>query len=393
MSRTDQLGDLHRFRHHRARPASRGGALARAAGPGTQDRRNVTPASRAWVCPVAAHPRVRPALPALILAVATLAVLASCTAAPAPPVRSAPATHAPARPMAPAAASPVISSPFRRGLTAVVEPWRLPAALSREVVLADHRRLVVVGGLTAAGSSTAIVQIDPATGTAARAGELARPVHDAAGVTLGGRDLVFGGGTQASVAAVQEFGTGGSAVVVGRLPRPRSDLVAAVAGSTAYILAGYDGSTPDPAVLATTDGRHFTVVAGLPVPVRYPAVAVLGHDLYLFGGEHAGSATTAIQRVDTHARTAALVGHLPHPLAHATAVTLAGTVYLLGGVTGTSARTGIARYDPAGDSIVPAGRLPYPVSDAGAAVLDGTAYLLGGENPRPLATVVALHVR
>lgn len=347
------------------------------------------------------HARARPVIAGL-LATAILTVLTSCVGAPGSPARHGAVTRGPASPtLSPPSrhaavtrgpARSAASPPVGHDLTAVVEPWHLPGAVSREVVLVDHRRLVVAGGLAAAGSSTAIVRIDPGTGTASGSGKLARPVHDAAGVTLGGRHYVFGGGAQATVATVQEFGSDGSAVVVGRLPRPRSDLVAAVAGSTAYVLGGYDGATTDPAVLATTDGRHFAMVARLPVAVRYPAVAGLGHTLYLFGGEHAGSPTTAIQRVDIHTGTAALVGHLPHPLAHASALTLGGTVYLLGGVTATSADEGITRFNPTTDVVVPAGRLPYPVSDAGVAVLDGTAYLVGGENPHPLGTVIALHV-
>lgn len=373
------------------------------------------------------------------LAAAILTMLTSCTGAPGAPVKHAAATPPPAGPTASARAShgvatpsmptppaghgittgpagstpppsaghtPLTTGPARPSsssrvshdlrapeLGAVVEPWQLPHALAREVVLVDHRRLVVAGGLAAVGSTTAIVGIDPRTGAAIGAGELTRPVHDAAGVTLGSRHLVLGGGDQATVSTVQEFGSDGSTAVIGRLPRPRSDLVAAVVRSTAYVLAGYDGSATDPGVLATTDGRHFAMIASLPVTVRYPAIAVLGHDIYLFGGEHEGSATTAIQRIDTRTGRAALIGHLARPLAHASAVTLGGVAYLLGGMTGTSAVESIGRFDPAIETVVPAGRLPYPVSDAGVVALAGTAYLVGGENPHPLATVVALRTR
>ena len=113
-------------------------------------------------------------------------------------------------------------------------------------------------------------------------GHLTIPTHDAAGATLGGQTYVFGGGQQTSVATVQEItahqagAAHGTAAVAGQLPGPRSDLVAVTHAGTAYLLGGYDGAGYDATVLATRDGRRFTVAARLAVPVRYPAVAVLG---------------------------------------------------------------------------------------------------------------------
>src|SRR5206468_2196574 len=75
-------------------------------------------------------------------------------------------------------------------------PWKLRAPLSREVAVAGLRgRLLVLGGLTSGGASASgVFAVNPATGSVRAAGALARPLHDAAGVSLGGRDLIFGGG-------------------------------------------------------------------------------------------------------------------------------------------------------------------------------------------------------
>ena len=42
------------------------------------------------------------------------------------------------------------------------------------------------------------------------------------------------------------------------------------------LVGGYDGVTPSADVWETTDGVTFTVLARLPQPVRYPAVAAVG---------------------------------------------------------------------------------------------------------------------
>lgn len=75
--------------------------------------------------------------------------------------------------------------------------------------------------------------------------------------------LVFGGGSPVTVGTAEGFSGAGTARVTGSLPAPRSDAaavsiggVAYVAGGyVAYVAGGYDGSKPDAAVLATTDGR------------------------------------------------------------------------------------------------------------------------------------------
>ncbi|HLH45522.1 MAG TPA: PQQ-binding-like beta-propeller repeat protein [Acidimicrobiales bacterium] len=297
-------------------------------------------------------------------------------------------------------------------------PWKLAAPLSRMVVLpAGGHDLVLAGGLEVGGSSASgVYTLDTANGALHPSGSLAHAVHDGAGATIGERDYIFGGGSPATVATVQSFtpgGTGGSGTVTGALPAPRSDDVAVTVGSTAYVVGGYTGTQPDGAVLSTTDGSHFTTAAHLPVPVRYPAVAASGHDVYVFGGDAVGGAsagpTTAIQEVDTADGRARVVGHLPLPLEGATAATLDGHVYLGGGETptadaravttgagttqldgwataaassptaGLTAQGTIWAFQPQGDRLEVAGRLQVPVAYAGAAVVDGRLWLVGGE--------------
>ena len=271
--------------------------------------------------------------------------------------------------------------------------WQLAAPLSRAVALADGRQIVLAGGLTAAQTTaTGVFTLDPATGRLTSDGSLVEPVHDAAGAVLDGRLLVFGGGAAHSVAAVQQLVPAAVATLIGTLPQPRSDLVTATIGGTTYVLGGYTGTDAVSTVLATRDGRAFTTVARLPVSVRYPAVATVGGIIYLFGGEHDGVPTPAIQRIDPGTGIARVTGHLPTPLAHAAAFVLGGSIYLAGGRTGTAIDDAIWRFDPGGGQTAAAGTLPSPVADAASVTVAGVGYLIGGENPKPVATAVTLRL-
>jgi hypothetical protein len=288
-------------------------------------------------------------------------------------------------------------------------------------VLARGPDLLIAGGLGTRTASTAAVRVlNPVTGATARAGRLAAPTHDAAGVMLGGHALIFGGGQQASVATVQAI-SAGHATVTGRLPSPRSDLAAVTVDGTAYLLGGYDGARYATDVLATSNGRRFTVVARLPVPVRYPAVAALGRQIWVFGGQTPAGITSDIQRITLASTSAAstgqtavsssrasvaVAGHLPRPMTAGSAFALGGTLYVAGGQAAGPPGAGRASASPAARLVTSdlvlsyrpgqrgaqvAGTLPVPVANAGVATSGGTAFLVGGDNGiRQVPTVTRL---
>ncbi len=276
--------------------------------------------------------------------------------------------------------------------------WTLPAPVAREVVVKSGSHFTVVGGLTAAGTSTdAVVDVDPKSGAAQAAGALALGVHDAAGVRAGPRILVFGGGTgEAGTAEVQAVAASGTASTVGSLPGPRADSVAAHVGHATYLFSGANGDTILPDILRTTDGSTFTRVGTLPVPVRYPAVAVVGTAIYLFGGvsnSARGIDTPAVQRFDTKRGVVDTVAQLPASVSHASAVVLRGHVFVLGGYVENSRLSDqILRFDPATGVSTVVGALPTAVSDAAAVVVGGRGYLVGGQGAdrTPRATVTVL---
>jgi hypothetical protein len=287
-------------------------------------------------------------------------------------------------------------------------PWQLPAPTSREIVLPGHgSQVTILGGLTGSSSVNGVYALDTRNGGLRPIGSLHAGVHDAAAAVLAGRDVVFGGGTPNTVASLQSF----PSTQLGALPSPRSDAAAVSIGNTAYIVGGYTGSAPDPAVLSTTDGRTFQTVAQLPVPVRYPAVGSVGGKLYVFGGQalagaQKGSPVADVQEVDPAAHTARVIGQMPEPLQASAVAQLDGNLYLVGGDTttpqaqtpgmGSDLSSGVRfhaagsptmfttstiwAFQPATRRLLAAGRLQVPVSHAGVATLGGHAWLIGGES-------------
>ncbi|HVA07963.1 MAG TPA: PQQ-binding-like beta-propeller repeat protein [Acidimicrobiales bacterium] len=322
-------------------------------------------------------------------------------------------------------------------------PWRLAAPISRTVALpGPDGRVVILGGLTSSNTSVSgVFTLDTGSGHLNLIGNLAAGLHDASGAVLNRQDVLFGGGSPATVATVQGFPApqaSGTAVIAtatatGDLPRPRSDSSTTTIGRIAYIVGGYDGTNPDPAVLATRDGHTFTSVASLPTPVRYPAVASSGGLIYVFGGQaitglNAGVPVSAIQVVDPRHHTAKVIGHLPIPLDGATAVTIGTQIYVAGGEStvaqpavpgvgttqltppppganrgagansatlsaldaapATTTTSTIWAFDAQKHRMLTAGHLQVPISHSTSAVLGNTAWFVGGESSGSLVSTV-----
>ncbi len=291
-------------------------------------------------------------------------------------------------------------------LEAGVLSWQLPVAVSRPAVIPNGAGFTVLGGLAPSQASVASVySVDAATGAATPGGTLSAAVHDAAGTSLGTSTFVLGGGSPDTVATIQSIptpsaptATAGPGVttagtVAGKLPTPRSDLSVVTIGSgrstTAYVVGGYDGTTYQPAVLATTDGTRFTTVAQLTVPVRYAAVVAQGGLLYAFGGQIASpgvvaAATDAIQVIDPATHSSKVVAHLPQALYGASAFVIDGTIYVAGGqVPNGPTLTTIDAFVPATGKVLNAGLLPQAEAFGGYTTLGtgkrAVGYIVGGE--------------
>ncbi len=266
---------------------------------------------------------------------------------------------------------------------------------ARAVALTDGNVVFVLGGLDGSKQPTAtILRVDPATGLSATTGALLHSVHDAAGARIGISQVVFGGGAAGDTqsAVVQAYTPERNTKDIGMLPEPRSDQVAVSVGDRAYVLAGFNGKTFTPDVLATADGLNFDVVGKLAEPVRYPAAAVADGAIYVFGGVTGGVDTRSVQRFDPATRKTTVVGQLPQPWSHASAVTIGGAIYVLGGFANNTVTAQILRFDVKTHAVQPVGALPAPVSDAALVTIGDTSYLIGGQgsNRATLSSVVAI---
>jgi N-acetylneuraminic acid mutarotase len=233
--------------------------------------------------------------------------------------------------------------------------------------------------LTNAGATTSRTEVfDPIRGVVTPGAPLRIPVHDAAAGVIGTTALVVGGGASSSSDAIQSLNLATQSSVVGHLPQVRSDDSAAVLGTTLYVLGGYDGARELPGVLATNNGADFHQIGALPVTVRYGAACATPGALWMFGGEHNGTATSDVQRIDLSTGTGSLAGPLPHPLAHAACALLDGHLLLIGGTDGKTAQSTVYEISDTTGLVTAVGSLPERVTDMGVAVVGDVAFVVGG---------------
>jgi YVTN family beta-propeller protein len=270
---------------------------------------------------------------------------------------------------------------------------RLAAPLQDAATAVRRGQIVLLGGLSAADTSTNTIIHATATGTRAT-GALPGALHDAAAATLHGTVYLFGGGN--GITELDQIVRTPS-TVASRLPAPSSDQAAAAIGRTAYIVGGYTGTRWLDTIVAYSPGQGAHVVGRLPTPVRYAAVAAAAGRLIVAGGSQPnGNASRTIYVWKPGTRRARAVGSLPAPTTHAAGVTLDGTVYIVGGrgsgletptdrVVSIDPRTGRARI---------VGRLPRPTSDAGAASTASRILVFGGRTGGATTdTIVSLDPR
>src|SRR5665647_1392564 len=164
-------------------------------------------------------------LSSVFVVAASGVLLAGCASSavtsPAAVVSPAPGSRSTPAPATPPRTSPATTRTLT--VTSALASFTLPSAVSRPIVFPLGGGLLIVGGLTAADRTTpAILRVDLTSRSVQPAGGLPVPVHDAGGAVVGGRDLVFGGGSTSVTSAVQDVTPGSSPHLVSHLAQPRA---------------------------------------------------------------------------------------------------------------------------------------------------------------------------
>ena len=280
----------------------------------------------------------------------------------------------------------------------------LPEPLQDPSAAVVGRRVVLLGGLTAADTSSDGV-VSASAGGGRTIGRLPSARHDTAAATIGRNVYLFGGGN--GVAQLADIlrvdpATGG-ATLVGHLPAASSDSSAAAIDGTAYVVGGYTGTRWLDTIVAWRPGSPPHVVAHLPDTLRYAAVAASGGRLVIAGGSlENGTASSAVLAYTPASGRVMQLGKLPAPTTHAAAAAVGGVVYVIGGRGATlgSATNRIVAVDVASKRVRAAGTLAVARSDLAAATVGGSILVTGGHAATGtvatisrLAPVVAERVR
>ena len=270
----------------------------------------------------------------------------------------------------------------------------LAAPIQDAAIATVGRRLLLLGGLDSADTSTADVR-RIVGGRARTIGRVPGVFHDGAALRIGSSVYEFGGGDGVRQLAqiLRVDPTTGKAVRVGSLPAPSSDHAAAVIAGEAYIVGGYTGRSWLDSIVGWRPGRSARVIARLPTPLRYAAVTAAQGTVVIAGGSLPnGDASRAVYIFDPGKRELRRLGSLPAPTTHAGAATLGNRALVIGGRSAQSdtPTSRIVAIDPASGRIRVAGRLPYPVSDAAASNLGRTVVVAGGRGRATVAGLTSL---
>lgn len=317
--------------------------------------------------------RVPPAARITLVLGASVAALSGCgggSPTPAPPLT--PGAHAGRRPGHPAAAA-------GRRLTAT-RIATLPAPRERTASATLGGDIIVSGGLSSAQSSTQTVWSIQPDGSVRTLAPLPSPIHDAAATALGSSVLIFGGGqTEGSTRVLRA--RPGPPALVGQLPQALSDLDAVTVGDRAFVVGGWNGSLPSPAVYSATADGHVSLAGRLPVGLRYPAATALNGQVLVAGGEGpGGSSTSTILSWDPTTGQTTRPAQLAAPVSHAAGVTLGGRLYLIGGVRGNQPSDLILSWAPGEPRFQVSGHLPRALADTAAVPFGGGIAVIGGRS-------------
>jgi len=251
---------------------------------------------------------------------------------------------------------PVPARPFGK-----LTPGSAPAAAA-----IGGDRLVVVGGTSAGG-----VSAGPVGGRLVVVGKLPSPRAGVQLFAIGKRVYALGGATTPTAEILQIDPATGRVRSTGTFEEPLADAGVVSRVGSVLLVGGWTGSKYATAVLRFSPPSTVDLIARLPDGVRSPAVAVLGHTLYIAGGRTVKGPSRSVYAVDLPTGAVTVLGNLPRPVEGALLVSSGTKLYLLGGTSAAGKpSTAVVRIDPATGQPAGAGTMPRALAGA-AAVADG----------------------
>ncbi|MFA5861374.1 MAG: IPT/TIG domain-containing protein, partial [Candidatus Thermoplasmatota archaeon] len=244
----------------------------------------------------------------------------------------------------------------------IVLPERLPEPIAAGAAARVGDRVFVLGGQNAAGPTSRIVSIDPATGSIEVLPQLLPyAVSNASAVWTGTEILVIGGiGATGDVDTIVAFdpASGISRVTSMRLPSVRSDTTAVWLDGRAIVLGGRHLDCSDPSGVCYLGWRSEILsidpstgtVTILPPRINGDqglegvAAVVRGAYVYFFGGYGLGSGTDIV-RLDVASGTLMqMLPWLPRQLDHAAALLTPNAILIVGGSADGGPTSDVVRF-------------------------------------------------
>jgi N-acetylneuraminic acid mutarotase len=229
----------------------------------------------------------------------------------------------------------------------------LPTPRTEVAVAADEAQIFVVGGFTADGEPSGVVEMFDASEGGWGSGPfppLPEPLHHTAMVSDGGRLYVFGGyredGSASSAvwSLIPHRTLPGEAPGAGAwqrrpdMPTARGAHAAVLIGGTVHVVGGASRFGGQTRLISAHEAydlkrRTWSTLAPLPDPRDHLAAAAIGDDLYVVGGRKLSLArnTGRLDVFDTQARRWARGPDMPTPRGGIAAASVDDRLFVFGG--------------------------------------------------------------
>jgi hypothetical protein len=296
------------------------------------------------------------------------------TAATTTPAATRPGATTPAATTAPNATTITISKkPAPPPHTAGSRDWGpLPVAISGSFPAGGAQAGAALAGTTlvvAGGKGSSRVLSGPRGGdlklVASLPGPRTAPLVFAIGTTV----YVIGGeAADTPTDEIHTLAAGAKALTAaGTFEEPLAESGVVTSGGSAYFVGGWTGSKYGTAILKFTPPNSSVLLARLPDGVRSPAVALIGHTIYVAGGRTSAGVSAHIYAVDISSGAVTSIGELPQPVQQAVLVAHGTKLYLLGGLDAQGDPVhSVVSIDPATGRPSAAGRMVHDLPGAAA---------------------------